>query len=141
MSVLGIHTWYIAAVILGQEFTWRKLSWDDRLIAGLVAVEEDFWNHYRTAGIMPPDGSKACDEIIEQYFQRAKKQSSVELVAFDDKLRRREEILGMNAELETEQKKIEQEVKLFMKENEFAASEKYRVSWSSVDTARWIRHG
>lgn len=122
MLVLGIHTWYIAAVILGQEFTWRKLTWDDRLIAGLVAVEEDFWNHYITAGIMPPpDGSKACDEIIEQYFQRAKKQSSVALVGFDDKLRRREEILGMIAELETEQKKIEQEVKLFMKENEFAA--------------------
>ncbi len=42
----------------------------------------------------------------------------------------------MIAELETEQKKIEQEVKLYMKDHELASSEKYRVSWSSVDTAR-----
>lgn len=42
----------------------------------------------------------------------------------------------MIAELETEQKKIEQEVKMFMKENELAVSGKYRVSWNSVDTAR-----
>lgn len=42
----------------------------------------------------------------------------------------------MIAELETEQKKIEQEVKLYMKDQELASSEKYCVSWSSVDTAR-----
>ncbi len=137
MSVFGIRTWYIAAVILGQEFTWRKLSWDDSLINGLVAAEEDFWKRYVSAKIMPPpDGSKACDVIIEQYFRCARKQSSITLVGFDDKLRRREEIMGMIAELETEQKKIEQEVKLYMKDHELASSEKYRVSWSSVDTAR-----
>lgn len=55
---------------------------------------------------------------------------------FDEKLKRRDEILGMIAELETEQKAIEQEVKLLMKENELVVSGKYHVSWSSVDTAR-----
>lgn len=113
------------------------MSWDDRLIDGLVAAEDDFWKRYVSAKIMPPpDGSKACDEVIEQYFHNTRKQGSIALVGFDDKLRRREEILGMIAELETEQKKIEQEVKLYMKDHELASSEKYRVSWSSVDTAR-----
>ena len=32
MAVTGKRVWYIAAVILGQEFTYRKLEWDDDLI-------------------------------------------------------------------------------------------------------------
>lgn len=34
------------------------------------------------------------------------------------------------------QKQIEQEVKLYMRNNEFASSDNYRVSWSSVETTR-----
>ena len=46
------------------------------------------------------------------------------------------ELLRQIAELEQEQKRIEQEVKLFMKDNEIAASDNYKVTWSNVDTAR-----
>lgn len=34
------------------------------------------------------------------------------------------------------QKQIEQEVKLFMGDNESASSERYRVSWGNVDSTR-----
>lgn len=36
MAVLKKRAWYIAAVILGQEFIWKKLVWDDSLIAGIL---------------------------------------------------------------------------------------------------------
>lgn len=38
--------------------------------------------------------------------------------------------------LEQEKKQIEQEIKLFMKDHEEAAGTRYRVTWSSVDSAR-----
>ena len=137
MAVTGKRTWYIAAVILGREFTYRKLEWDEELISGLIAMEEDFWNGHVVKRIMPPpDGSRACDEVIEQYFHTAKKASAIELVGFDEKLKRREEILRYVAELQEEQKQIEQEVKLFMKENELASSECYRVSWKNIDSTK-----
>lgn len=137
MAVTGKRTWYLAAVILGREFTYRKLEWDDELIKGLTAAEEHFWNAYVTKGVIPPpDGSKACDEVLEKYFHTAGKASEIELVGFDEKLSRREEILGSIAQLQEEQKQIEQEVKLFMKDNERAFSGRYRVSWCSVDTTR-----
>ena len=61
MAVTGKRTWYIAAVILGKEFIYRKLEWDDEIINGIIAKEEYFWNEYVTKGILPPpDGSKAC---------------------------------------------------------------------------------
>ena len=38
MAVTGKRTWYIAAVILGKEFIYRKLEWDDELIENLIAA-------------------------------------------------------------------------------------------------------
>ena len=137
MAVTGKRTWYIAAVILGQKFVYRKLEWDDGLINRLTEMEEYFWNNYVMKEIIPPpDGSKACDEVLEQYFHTAKKESRIKLVGFDEKLRRREEILGFISELQEEQKQIEQEVKLFMGDNESASSDCFRVSWGNVDSTR-----
>lgn len=78
---------------------------------------------------------------MRRYFGKVfpynEKESEIVLEGFDEKLGRREEILAQMEKLEEEKRKIEQEVKLFMQDNERACSEKYHVSWSSVDTARF----
>lgn len=137
MAVTGKRTWYIAVVILGREFKYRKITWDDAIISNLIAIEKDFWETNVCKKQMPdPDGSKVCDEILEQYFHTARNESAVELYGFDDKLRRREEVLELKEKLETEQRQIEQEIKLYMQDSETAFSDGFRVSWSNVDTAR-----
>ena len=137
MVVTGKRTWYIAAVILGKEFVYRKLEWEEEIIQEIIAKEEYFWKEYvRKRVLPPPDGSKACDEILASYFPKGKKKEMLDLVGFDDKLKRREEILTSMEELQEEQKKIEQEVKLFMKEHEYAYSNRYQVSWKNVDTTK-----
>ena len=113
MAVTGKRAWYIAVVILGQEFKYHKLVWDDELIGQLIRIERDFWEGHVMQGNMPdPDGSEPCSEVLEQYFHTARKNSAIELVGFDEKLARREKILLQIAELEKEQHRIEQEVKL-----------------------------
>ena len=137
MVVTGRKTWYIAAVILGKEFVYRKLEWDDKIISELINSEKYFWNNYVLTGTMPtPDGSSACDDIISEYFNKAKKASSIELVGFDDKLIRRENILRQISVLQEEQKKIEQEIKLYMRDNEYAYSSDFNISWCNVDSVR-----
>lgn len=137
MAVTGKRTWYIAVVIMGQKFVYRKLEWNDELISRLIAAEKYFWDSHVVPGIIPPpDGSRVCDEVIEQYFHTAKKAGAVKLVGFDEKLNRREEILGSIAKLQEEQKQIEQEVKLFMGESQYATSDHYRISWGNVDSVR-----
>lgn len=137
MAVTGKRTWYIAAVILGREFTYRKLEWDDELISRLISIEDNFWNSHVVPGvILPPDGSKACDEVLQQYFHTARKASTVKLVGFDEKLKRREEILRYISELQEEQKQIEQEVKLYMQDNEYAESGCFRVSWKNIASTK-----
>lgn len=136
MAVTGKRTWYIAVVILGRGFTYRKLTWDDKTIDSLITVEEKFWGEHVKKGILPPpDGSSACDEMIRQYFPEAKK-DRVALAGFEEKLRRREEITGLMKELEKEQKQIEQEVKLSMGEYELAVSGGYCIHWSNVSSTR-----
>ena len=137
MAVTGKRTWYIAAVILGREFTYRKLEWDDAIITGLIEAEKDFWENHVMKRTMPePDGSKACDDVLDKYFHTSRKGSMVKLEGFDEKLNRREELLSQIAQLQQEQNQIEQEIKLYMKDNEAAESSHYRVSWSSVESTR-----
>ena len=137
MAVTGKRSWYIACVILGRGFTYKKLVWDDALIQQLIRIERDFWEGHVVPGVMPaPDGSDICDAILDKYFKDTKKAGVVELVGFDEKLERRTEILAEIARLQTEQKQIDQEIKLYMKGNELAANDHYRISWSSVATTR-----
>lgn len=137
MAVTGKRTWYIAAVILGQSFVYRKLVWKDELIAKLTAIEKDFWENHVAAGVIPtPDGSDICNEVLNDYFRSERKGSSISLDGFDDKLNRRTEIMEQIDRLQKEQSSIEQEIKLYMQDNEFASSDNYRVSWSSVETTR-----
>ena len=137
MIVTGRRTWYLAAVILGRGFTYRKLVWEDEIVERLIAAESSFWNNYVVKGAIPePDGSKACDEAIRQYFHTAKRSGEIKLAGFDGKLKRREEILKEIGKLQAEQKRIEQEVKLAMGDNEAARSGCYRISWGNVDTTR-----
>ena len=43
----------------GDEFVYRKLIWDDDIIAGLIRTEQDFWVGNVMAGVMPdPDWSE-----------------------------------------------------------------------------------
>lgn len=137
MAVTGKRIWYIAAVILGREFTYRKLVWDNDLITQMIAMEKNFWeNHVLTRVLPSPDGSDICNDILNEYFHSARKGSSIKLDGFDDKLRRRAEIMEQIEQLKQEQGMIEQEVKMCMKDNEYASSENYRISWSNVQSTR-----
>ena len=137
MAVTGKKTWYIAVVILGQDFKYAKLTWDENVIQNLITIESNFWNNHVVPGIMPePDGSRACDEVLEQYFHLSRKGLAIPLIGFDGVLERREEVIFLMKKLELEQKQIEQKIKLYMEDNEIAFNDKYRVTWVNVDMAR-----
>ncbi|MDE7212886.1 MAG: YqaJ viral recombinase family protein [Lachnospiraceae bacterium] len=90
MAVTGRRAWYIVVAILGKEFLYRKLVWDEELIRQMVGVEERFWMNHVMKGTMPEvDGSDACDAVLAQYFGSAKTGSSIEMGGLDTKLSRR----------------------------------------------------
>lgn len=137
MIVTGCRTWYLAAVILGQDFQYRRIEYEEETAQNLIALESDFWNnHVRPRHMPDPDGSKSCDEVLEQYFRQRGKAEAIELVGFDQKLERRQEIEETMKLLETEKRQIDQEIKVFMGDHPVASNERFKVTWQEVVSNR-----
>lgn len=136
MSVCNADAWYIAVLIYGREFKFHKIERDEQLISDLRQIEQDFWeNHVMKREMPEPDGSKLADSVIAEYFKDSVP-VSITLSGFDEKLSRRQELLEVMERMETERKRIEQELKLYLGEAELAENERYRVSWKQVCSNR-----
>ena len=128
MSVCNTKAWYIAVLIYGRDFKFYRLERDEKMLADLVKIEKDFWENHVLKRVLPsPDGSKLADSVIAEYFKRSI-DKTIPLNGFNEKLERRQELAEIMAEMETEKKRIEQELKLYLGEAELAENEKYRVS-------------
>lgn len=137
MAVTGKREWYLAVVILGQDFQCRRIEWDEEMAESLIALEADFWNRHVIPRVMPePDGTPICDRLLGERFPQAKKKEAIRLAGFEGKLERRLELEAEKEKLSQEQKKIEQEIKMAMGEHEAAVSGRFRVAWSQVEKSR-----
>ena len=137
MMVTGATHWYIAAVILGVGFVYQKIERDEELISYLAQVETKFWTEYVQKQIVPPpDGSKACDEVLGIHYSYANGEKTMLISDFEEKLRYREELVERLEQMEREKKQIEQEIKLQMKDSERAVCGEYKINWSNVSTSR-----
>ena len=136
MSVCNADAWYVAVLIYGREFKVYKLERDEEIIANLIQLEKDFWENHVLKRVMPdPDGSKLADSVIAEYF----KESTgvvIPLQGFDDKLKRREELVALLDKMEAEKRQIEQELKIYMGDAEKAENRLFRVSWKAVVSNR-----
>lgn len=136
MAVTGTDCWYIAALVYGREFIWHKIERDEEIIQNLIRLEKNFWENYVLAGNLPsPDGSKVSDEVLADYYKESDK-STIQLMGFDEKLKRRQELAELMERMETEKKQIEQELKVYLGAAEIAENEHYRVSWKAFSSNR-----
>ena len=137
MAVTGADAWYIACVILGKEFIWRRIERDEELIATIEELERDFWQNNVIANVMPaPDGSSSVDSYINSRYADSDPEQSVDITTYDEALKRREEITILEKKLGAEKKQIEQEVKQYMQETPRAYSNSYEVKWKTVESKR-----
>lgn len=136
MSVCNAEAWYIAVVIYGREFKFYKIERDQQIIDDLIQIEKDFWENNVLKNVIPsPDGSKLADSVIAEYFKESNSRV-IPLNGFDDKLKRRQELVDLMQKMDTEKKQIEQELKMYLGEAETAENEQFRVSWKSVYSNR-----
>lgn len=136
MCVTGADHWYIAVLIYGREFKYCRIDREEEIIQNLIQIESDFWNHHVMERQMPsPDGSKLADSVIAEYFQKSVP-NTIPLTGFDEKLKRRQELLEVMNRIETEKRQIEQELKVYLGEAEVAENEHYRVAWKTVCSNR-----
>lgn len=136
MAVCSAEAWYIAVLIYGREFKFYRIERDEEIIANLIQIERHFWENHVQKGILPePDGSELADKVLAEYFRESKAQT-IPLSGFDEKLKRRAELMALSEKLDKEKRQIEQELKLYLGEAEAAENENFRVSWKAVATNR-----
>ena len=136
MAVCNADAWYLAVVIYGREFKYYKIERDEAVIADLIQIEKTFWeNHVMKQQIPDPDGSKLADSVIAEYYKNSIA-DTIPLTGFNEKLERRQELSELIGRMDMEKKKIEQELKLYLGENERAENEQFMVSWKSVQSNR-----
>ncbi|MBQ3545373.1 MAG: YqaJ viral recombinase family protein [Lachnospiraceae bacterium] len=137
MSVCNADAWYVAVLIYGKEFKVYKLERDEEIIANMIRLEKNFWENNVLKRILPePDGSKLADSVIAEYYKESTG-AVIPLHGFDDKLKRREELVELINKIETEKRLIEQELKMYLGDAEKAENQLFRVSWKEVVSSRF----
>lgn len=137
LAVSGYQCWYIAALILGQDFLIRKIERDEELIQYLITIEEKFWNENVMQHRMPePDGTKSCAEQIGKLYFKSDAEKTIELSGAEGDLKRREEIRQLLNKLEKEKEQIDQKIQLQLQEAAYGITPNYRVSWITAETKR-----
>ena len=132
MAVCNADAWYIAVLIYGKEFKYHRIDRDDDIIANLIQIEKEFWNNHIIPKTMPaPDGSKTADLAIAERFKDSHG-FTIPLAGFDERLRRRQELLEVMDHMEKEKRQIDQELKIYLGDAETAENEHYRVSWKNI---------
>ena len=132
MSVCNADAWYLAVLIYGRDFKYYKIERDEEIIRDLIRMEKEFWNEHVLKRVIPdPDGSKVADAALAEHFNKTES-VSIPLTGFDEKLKRRQELLSLLDKMETEKRQIDQELKIYLGEAEVAENTSYRVSWKPV---------
>jgi len=139
MAVTGYEAWWIAVLIGGNKFVYKKIERDEELIQYLIDIEKNFWENHVLANVPPMfDGSDASSELLKIMYPEAVPETEIELSPDANKLI--EALDQVNAELkdlETRKKEYENQIKAMMGENEKAFAGERIITWKTIHSNKF----
>ncbi len=130
MAVTGAERWYLAVLVLNQEFYEFTIERDEDEIAELMRMEKEFYQHIETDTPPPVDGCNPTTDTLVTLHNRST-DGSVELFGrnglIDDYTRLKEEI----SVLEKQAERIKQQLMEDLGDNELGFTDDYKISWKS----------
>lgn len=137
MAVTGYRGAYIAVLIGGNTFRWRFVARDEGLIASLIELEADFWNHVKDGTPPPLDGSNAAARFLSEQFPNSTPQSQIVLPdTAAELLRQYEDACERLEDITQKKQQAENLLKQMMGENEIGKLENHIVTWKSIAQER-----
>ncbi|EGO8425904.1 YqaJ viral recombinase family protein [Enterococcus faecalis] len=139
MNVLNKDYCYIAVLIGGQKFIWKRVERDQELIDVLTEQLVDFWENNVIKGVEPIiDGSKATADFLKDKYSDIEETQTTLPASFDELIDQKNEMKKTKKELDVAIRKIENEIKseLGKRNASIAITKKYIVEWKEIPTKR-----
>ncbi|PHE19215.1 hypothetical protein COF59_08275 [Bacillus pseudomycoides] len=139
MAVTGYKAWWIAVLIGGNKFLYKKIDRDEEVIQYLIDIEKDFWLNHIEKQIPPSfDGSDASTKLLKQMYPEGYDGSEVDLPS-----KAKEHILSIKniteqiKELETQKKERENKLKAMIGDKEKGVIGDHKATWKNVYSQRF----
>ena len=129
MAVTGYRGTYIAVLIGGNTFKWQFVERDEELIAMLVQLESDFWQHVEDRTPPPLDGSDASAQFLAERFPHSVPQSQITLPDSDAAC---EHLAAVQEEKQTAENLLKQ----MLGEHEVGTSGNRIITWKQLSQDR-----
>ena len=137
MAVTHYKGAYIAALIGGNEFTYRFIEHSEETIEMLIEMELDFWEN--VGDNVPPDldGSDAAKKYLANTYPRATKKGAIDLGEVGEVLvEQYDEICAQEDHVKEMKQYVENQLKSLLKDNESGLAGNRRVNWTNVSSHR-----
>ncbi len=138
MAVTNTSHAYIAVLIGGNKFVWKKVERDEELIQNLIKIEKEFWDCVESKTPPDIDGSKNSTEILNILYPSSTTDDILSLPGEANKLiEERNALAEQIKQLDEMKAEKENRIKALLGEHESGRTDKYFVSWKQVKTKRF----
>ena len=139
MAVTGYEAWWIAVLIGGNTFVYKKIERDEDIIQYLINMERDFWLNYVEKDEPPMfDGSEASTQLLKQMYPESMEDSAINLGKQEELLIEAREQVDREIEVLKEQKaEYENKLKAKLGTHEKGTTENYTIQWKSYTSNRF----
>ncbi len=137
MAVTGYKGTYIAVLIGGNTFKWKFIERDDEMIAMLISIESDFWEHIKSNTPPPLDGSDASAKFLSDRFPESVPGTQIVLPeSADTIIKEYDAACEQLSEITERKQKAENLLKDMLGDNEIGTSGNRVISWKSISQER-----
>ncbi|MDQ0158841.1 YqaJ viral recombinase family nuclease [Alkalibacillus salilacus] len=139
MAVLNYDAWWIAVLIGGNKFVYKKIERDEELIEQLIEIAKDFWNNHVLADNPPEiDGTDASTNLLKAMYPESTNDEKVdlenELNSYFDAL---QVIKSEMDDLTQRKKEYENKIKEHLGEHEEGSSNRFVAKWKTVNSTNF----
>lgn len=139
MNVLNKKYCYIAVLVGGQKFIWKRVDRDQELIDMITERLVSFWEENVLAGKEPEiDGSEATSDFLKDRYSELDETETTLSSSFDDLVEQKRELKKAKKDIETAIRQVDNEIisELGKRNASIGIAQKNIVSWKIVSTRR-----
>ncbi|EGP5670200.1 endonuclease [Enterococcus faecium] len=139
MNVLNKDYCYIAVLIGGQRFIWKRVARDQELIDTITERLVEFWETNVIGGVEPViDGSEAAADFLKEKYADVEENQTALSSHFDELIEQKRELKRTKKEIETAIRQVDNEIisELGKRQASIGITQRNIISWKLVSTKR-----